>query len=1658
MGSGTSRALSFGGRFRVVSLLKSGQGIDTWLGEDAQGGRRVLIKAARASTLPPGSRHRLEHEARVLAQLESPFVASSIHTGQEGGLVFLVFPFVEGITLEERLRRGPLPVEEAVHAGIWLMTALAHVHAHGVLHRDIKPANLIVNEEPELQRLTLIDFGLARSGRIDSSIREQPVGTVRYVAPEQAGLLDAHADERSDLYSAGVVLFECLAGRPPFLGSDITEVLRQHMTARPPELRSLGLGVPRALDEVLQRLLRKDPGDRYHSAEGVLADLTAIGEALARGEPDAAIVIGAGDRRPTVTEPAFIGRGGEVAALIAEVDRARRGHGRLVLLEAESGGGKTRLLEELDQRTWRAAAVLRGQGVAAEAPRPFQMLVGVAEQLMAMGSADPAYAALVRQRLGEQQDAVCAALPELSALFVAGSGGTLGPEAFGEARTVHALASLLDALGTEASPALVILDDGQWADESTLELLRHWQQRRGSQGPQHTCLVVAFRSDEVTEGHGLRRLEGAASLVLAPLSAPDIRRLAESMAGGLPEEALRVVEDLSGGSPFMASAVLRGLVECGALVHEPAPGAAPSRGSLAARRWRVEPLALEDVRSSHRAALLLSRRLERLPPPLLRLLSVGALLGKEFDLDLAATLSGQPPGEAGAALAGVQRRHIVWSRAEGARWTFVHDKLREALLGRMSEEERRALHLRAAEAIEGLGGERSFELAYHYDAAGAPRRALVHALRAGDRARARHALALAEQQYRIAARGGEGSDGATRLRIAEGLGDVLLLRGRYEDAAVELGAARALAEADLDRARLEGKLGDLAFKRGDTRIACEALERGLGLLGRPVPRFGAGFLVRCLWEALVQALHTLLPRLLVGRRSLEGAERELLAMRLHSRLAHAYWFGRGKIPCAWTHLRGLNLAERYPPTAELAQAYSEHAPVMTMLPAFARGITYAEKSLAIRRSLGDVWGQGQSLHFYGVVLYGASRFEACIEKCREAMRLLERTGDRWELNTAAWHVAFSLYRLGRLREAREVARKVHRDGVAIGDAQATGISLGAWSKASGGDVPEELLAAELERHGEDVHTTAEVLQGEALRLLREGRAADAVAALERADALVTARGFRQEYVSPVLPWLATAYRSEAEAVPPYAPGVRRGLLAKAARAARRAVRLARWYRNNLPHALREAAMVAALQGRPRRARRFFRESAAVAAGQDARNERALTLLALGQLGEAQGWPEAADDLAQAQELVDGILAEDSDAFAVPVSGGVTISLAERFDQIVDHGRRIAAALSRQAIAAAVREAGLILLRGERCALLEVRGHGGAPQAIDARDRADAVSRSIVARAIEEARPMVVAEGMEEGPNESALLAGLRSVLCAPVLVRGQAVACFYVTHSRIAGLFGEGEERLAQYITSLAAVAWENAEGLSRAEEAVRVRDEFLAIASHELRTPLTPLQLELDRFERTLRSAGSPNPRLATGLEAMSRQTLRLAKLVETLLDVTRITGGALELELEELDLAELVGEVVERFAAEAKEAGCALTVAGAGPVRGRWDPLRLEQVITNLLTNAVKYGAGKPVEVRLHTTSEAVLVEVQDQGIGLEGQDLARIFARFERAASARQYGGLGLGLYIARQLVEAHGGRITVSSAPGKGATFTVMLPWFARVAVGAAAPAAAPAPPS
>ncbi len=225
-------------------------------------------------------------------------------------------------------------------------------------------------------------------------------------------------------------------------------------------------------------------------------------------------------------------------------------------------------------------------------------------------------------------------------------------------------------------------------------------------------------------------------------------------------------------------------------------------------------------------------------------------------------------------------------------------------------------------------------------------------------------------------------------------------------------------------------------------------------------------------------------------------------------------------------------------------------------------------------------------------------------------------------------------------------------------------------------------------------------------------------------------------------------------------------------------------------------------------------------------------------------------------------------------------------------------------------------------------------------------------------------------------------------------------------------------------------------EEAVRARDAFLAIAAHELRNPMYALSLLLNSAHRMAKPTGDEEL-----VRALNRATLALQRYVEratTLLDVSRLNAGQVDLHIEPVDLSEVVRQAAEGYAAEAAHTKAMIRLALPDRLQGWWDRLAMEQIVGNLLSNGIKYGAGGPVDVTLAQENDEVRLSVRDRGPGIPVEAQERIFGQFEQVVSGQTRAGFGVGLWLVRSLLQAHGGSIDVDSRPGEGSTFTVRLP--------------------
>ena len=306
--------------------------------------------------------------------------------------------------------------------------------------------------------------------------------------------------------------------------------------------------------------------------------------------------------------------------------------------------------------------------------------------------------------------------------------------------------------------------------------------------------------------------------------------------------------------------------------------------------------------------------------------------------------------------------------------------------------------------------------------------------------------------------------------------------------------------------------------------------------------------------------------------------------------------------------------------------------------------------------------------------------------------------------------------------------------------------------------------------------------------------------------------------------------------------------------------------------------------------------------------------------------------------------------------------------------------------------------------------------------------------------LVEASG-DAGDVEALQELGWTSALITPLLVRDEVIGAISLAMAESGRRFAGEDGALVEEIARRAAMAVDNARLFRQAHEAIAARDDFLALASHELRTPLTTLQLQVDILQREARARAGDDgamSRFQTQIARVHRQSRRLSHIVSEVVDVSRIISGRLSITPETLDLSQMVAEALDAVEGQAAAARCPVERDLEPGIGGRWDRARLAQIVSALVSNAIKYGAGSPVSITTRALGGAAELVVADRGIGIAPEDQARIFGKFERAVSPLRYGGFGLGLFIAKQLVEVMGGNIALESALGSGATFTVTLP--------------------
>jgi serine/threonine protein kinase/tetratricopeptide (TPR) repeat protein len=1264
--------------YKVVNELgRGGMGV-VYRAFDEKLDRHVALKTLQR--ISPVGLQRFKQEFRALADVSHPNLAALYDLLSDGQTWCFTMEILDAVDfLEyvwsrfERLNRdkgrkliGDVPkagtrlslaIMQRLYDGLkQLALGLHALHEAGVLHRDIKPSNILVTLEG---RVVLVDFGLA--AQIEGDGRPQGVqGTPDYMAPEQAA--GKPATPASDWYAVGVMLYEILTGRLPIQGKAL-QVLFKKQTETPPEPRELEPTVPQELNDLCVALLQRDPAQRP-SVFDILRRIGAddVAETL-RGK--------SGQRIGQSLE--LVGRERHFAVLRNAFEQVQNGATRSVFVQGKSGMGKSVLiqsfLEEIQNQGGReptalgrdarqsvgphdlanvpTAVVLTGRCYEQESV-PFKALDSLMDSLAAHLS--KLLVETLRPILPEDSLPLVRLFPVMGQLSGATDAGKPSIDNVDQQelrqRAMNALRELLTSIG-HRQPLVLYIDDLQWGDVDSAMLLGDLV--RPPDSPR-VLLLGSYRSEYVASSSCLKALATAYTtgqahphrhdLAVEALLDEEATRLALLLLKRDDMDSIKFAAKIareSGGRPFFVWELVQHIQD--------------------APEFAEQTLELDEVIWS---------RVCRLPDETRRLLELIAVAGRP--IVLAEAYRALDVGAIGQNLmVQLRTRNLIRANESEDDTTLVetyHDRIRESVVNHLDERTRQRYNLDLAETILKLSGisvemlwahlmgatsfeeptgtfslerpqwRRVYDLSHFFAAAGEPGKALPFALIAAEQARQQNALEVAEQQYRTALLGSAASIPALRFRILEGLGDVLILRGRYDDANEQLQAARVLAKENVTLARIDGKLGRSSFNKGDIGVAVNDFEKALTALNERPPGNLLSLLLRMSKEGIVQLLHTFFPYKFVGRNNMDSPQgrMDLFRARLFDNLTLAYWFSRSMEMVLWSHLRQMNLAERYPPTQELGHTYSFHAITMTAIPLAQRGINYAQRAFEISVEAGDLWGQGKARSYHTFACIVLARFQEGLRTGAEAVRLLEQAGDVWEANMARMIATVPMYHLGDLKSVSRESRKAYEIGLETGDYSAVCISLLFWIPAAPHLIPRGAIQKEVDRKREDPLSIAAAYYARGLELLLcEDNPSEAAKVLQDSLDRAKKRGLRNVCIFSAMTWKATALRIVAERSPEGA--ARQRALRAAHKACRAALSITKSYRACPPHALRETGIVAAMKGNEAQAKLSFEESLKVAGEYEARYDLAKTRLAQAEAGMKFGWPNSTEQAAEARAAI-----------------------------------------------------------------------------------------------------------------------------------------------------------------------------------------------------------------------------------------------------------------------------------------------------------------------------------------------------------------------------------------------------------------------------------------
>ncbi|MBN1897988.1 MAG: diguanylate cyclase [Spirochaetes bacterium] len=1435
-------------RYQIIEKMGEGGMSVVFKARDKEKKEEVAIKFLKqgvtSSYIEDVIRFRREIEA--VSKLKHPNIVNLYSSGEYKNVPYIIMESLKGDSLADMLQGGKnFGQKETLEIIKQLAGTLHYVHGRGILHRDMKPGNIIINKKGNKFNAKLLDFGVSFIMELGHIKGEQEVvGTFGFMSPEATGMVNKRIDERSDLYSLGIIFYRLLTGFLPFKATETSKLLHQQVAVMPLKPSKIRPGISMELEDIVMKLLYKDPELRYQSAKGLLYDI----ERFQKGDRE--FVIGEKDQKIKISyQTRLVGREAELSKMQKLFNKARDSQGSICLIAGEPGVGKSRLLEEMRGYCYEEGGIfIGGRCLDQENKTPYQpfrdAINGYIKHIERLVKKDKereikrikkvlgALGEIVIRMNGNMKQ-LLADVPELV---------KLDPERENQ-RFLMTSSRFFRHLGQEGSVCLIYIDDLQWADEGTLRLLKEIASSiKGS----NLFIVGAYRDNEVTEKHSLIRIKTEAAKAKYPLDEIKINpfsydRMNKMIAGLLGEresrahDLTRYVNEKSQGNPFFAISILRELVEEKGLVWKEG-------------YWEADWKKITRIPVSANMIDIILKRIEDLTPQQSEILYLSSVIGREFEIDMLYPLVELNKEEVVRIVDEAISMQLIQESIERGKKIFIHDKIRDAFYKKISKKRRQTLHLKVARVIEEKNknniNEVVFDLAHHYYEGGDRDKSLQYMLPAALKARANYANEESIRYYTLGIELLEEKNKKNSIqwiKAKEGLSDQYLVTGQCDDAIKICRELLPLKEKKIEKARVYRKIGVAYFKKGDWELCENNLVEGLAMLGEKVPLKKSHIISALLRELIVHILHSLFPSLPRHRKKVKPDDKELIWFYL---TINWMYILSNILKFICSVLRTLNICEsRIGKSRELGIGLGGYASLCMAIPLFKRSIKYHIRGLKLREDLRDEWGVAQSLQWLGYCYKWKGEYQKSAEYFQQSLEKFQKIGDLWEIGMVYNGLGYQYRYEGNFQKALaiftqylEISEKILDDyGVASCKNSMAHCYIDLEDYKTGEKLTREILALSEEKKLWIENCAANIHMGR-LEMSR-GNFDKAIPYLEKARKLDKENEFLKEYSVYGYPYLSIAYIEDYKIrVEKLKNKKKKSELKKIKKSCKEALSQTKPWKNHYGISLRAMAKYYEIVGKRKLAEKFFLKSIESIETIGRKYELAMTLLEYGQFlnkgdksAEAKGiWQRSLDlfkDLDSKRyitkcSLLLDLRVEKSDE----VSPQDRLKIERRMTTVLGTSRFLSSILDLDELLEKIMDKTIELVGAERGVLL-LYPDEGQKRDLEVRvvrnvekqqlkGESFGTSRSIIEKVEKEKKPLIIEDAgtdVELKQQASVVKFGLKSVLCAPIMARGNMLGVIYLDNRLVTGLFNQEDLMILDLVSSQAGVSIENARLYQRA-------------------------------------------------------------------------------------------------------------------------------------------------------------------------------------------------------------------------------------------------------